>query len=645
MTKKAAKAAPVLAVRTRRNDGPSFAAKDFDIRSTNDSLVQMSSAQGSMHSLPQMQMYCFGQYENGPLGYTPCSPLQPILHFTGSGEMLKEELPVEDLSTEYIDEEFATWAISNNSNHAFPHSAPIAFPTTYGNDVSWTGFGNYFPQASIFPQQDHAIPPTNPGYVVQTSLTAHPNYTLYSGNVQLYSSPSTRTASSGRRLLPRKSAPPDAYSEAAGADDQPNGQRKKRALSPMAREEARRVRLVGACARCHAMKEKCDLKRPCGKCSGKAKRILDFYCMSELPETRYGHLFTDDMYGHLDLKDGKFFDPDKMPQATQEPKQEPFILRLHQYFDDPELKIPVYIFKPKCPSDTKKSVFPINPTNDGHEVHRQEIESPPLVPALSNSTLIPYINEFRTWVRRWLECAEYHDDLRWHETMFREEHGKPWPRAVLAEVCQFHHKVILGRCPALKNALQATVLTYMLGHSFYVPHEDIEQVLQKRGLITDYDGTFRFVSPLHVDRFIKALLFQFFKAIARAAFKYYQTLCSPNKFSRLARDRILATTIVLLIVAGSQQSKAVEKAAAKAKRGQEMNRDTVYAYIQEVEQYINDLLIKIWEYKFQDCSKWEQEVPQERVRAHAARSFDLLGRFEASYNDHGNDFPFSTFSY
>lgn len=371
--------------------------------------------------------------------------------------------------------------------------------------------------------------------------------------------------------------------------------------------------------------------------------------MNELPETRHEHLFTgevlfrctrrklirytEDMYGHLDLKNGEFFH--KMPGPDPSPENKPFLIRLHQYFDVPELTIPVIRFEAKRPQDIQKSVFPITSQGQGFEVQAQEILSPPLVPAMNTSNLVPYINEFRLWVRQWLECAEAHDDLDWHLTFFREEYGKPWPRSVFADVCQFYHKVVLGRCPALKNALQSTVLVYMLGHSFYLPHEEIEPVLQRTGLADRYNGEFMYVSPIHVDRFLKALLFQFFKATTRATFKYYQDLCSPNKFTKLSRDRLLATSIVLIIVAGSQQSKAVEKAVARHRRGQQVDKDEVYKQIQEIEDYINDLIIELWRYKFEGPRKWDKDDSRNRVRAHAAKQFDLMGRFKSSYQPFG----------
>ncbi|KAK5090327.1 hypothetical protein LTR05_000499 [Lithohypha guttulata] len=177
----------------------------------------------------------------------------------------------------------------------------------------------------------------------------------------------------------------------------------------------------------------------------------------------------------------------------------------------------------------------------------------------------------------------------------------------------------------------------MLGHSFYLPHEEIEPVLQRTGLADRYNGEFMYVSPIHVDRFLKALLFQFFKATTRATFKYYQDLCSPNKFTKLSRDRLLATSIVLIIVAGSQQSKAVEKAVARHRRGQQVDKDEVYKQIQEIEDYINDLIIELWRYKFEGPRRWDKDNSRERVRAHAAKQFDLMGRFKSSYQPFAND--------
>ena len=310
------------------------------------------------------------------------------------------------------------------------------------------------------------------------------------------------------------------------------------------------------------------------------------------------------------------------------------MLRLHQYFDDPELLIPVIRFRPRSLVDTSKSIFPIVSEGKGLEVRPMDILSPPLVPAMNNDNIIRFTERFRHSVKRWLECAESHEDIEWHRTFFREEYGKPWPRDVFSDACKFFHQVTMAGCPALKSSLQSTVLVYMLGHSFYVPEEDLGEVMERTGM-GKYDGNFRFVSPIHIDRFLKTLLFQFFRATVKLAFKHYQDLASPNKHSKLSRDRILATSIVLLIVAGSQQSKAVEKAVAKHRRGQDVDEEAVYTQIKEIEDWINDMIIENWRYKFSKTVKWIDDESRDRHKAYQAKRFDLLGRFQKSFETYG----------
>lgn len=339
------------------------------------------------------------------------------------------------------------------------------------------------------------------------------------------------------------------------------------------------------------------------------------------------------MYGHLDLKRGEFFK--NMPAPDQNSLNKPFWLRLHQYFDDPELVIPVIKFKPREAMDISKPVFPISSNGKDFEVQPTEILSPPLLPAMNKDNIIRYTERFRQSVRRWLECAERHENLQWQNTFFREEYGKPWPRSVLADVCKFYHQVCMGGCPALKSSLQSTVLAYMLGHSFYVPHDDIQSVLEKTSLASRYDGEFIYVSPIYVDRFLKALLVQFFKATVKTAFKHLQDLCSPNKHTRLSRDRILATSIVLLIVTGSQQSKAVEMAVAKHRRGQDIDLHEVYQQIQEIEEWINNMIMEVWLYKFSGNVRWADDEPQDRGLAYRAKKFSLMEKFRNSYAPFG----------
>lgn len=323
-----------------------------------------------------------------------------------------------------------------------------------------------------------------------------------------------------------------------------------------------------------------------------------------------------------------------MPPPSQDPSNKPFILRLHQYFDDPELKLPVVKFVPQAEKDITKSTFPIAFKGSKLEVEPTEILSPPLVPFIHDANFAAFTERFRWTIRRWLDCAELHQDLEWHSTFFREEYGKAWPRAVFADTCSFYHKVEHGKCRALKSSLQSTVFAYMLGHSFYVPHEDIQEVVDKTGLSHCYNGDFRFVSPVHVDRFVKAMLYPFFRVCVGKALRGLQDLCGSSKQSVYSRDRILATSIVLLIVAASQQSKAVEKALAMERRGQGVDISAVNDQIAEIEEWIINLVLQIWDYKFNGNVRWGDDEPSDRSPAFRARIFGLYEKFRGSFHPH-----------
>lgn len=336
------------------------------------------------------------------------------------------------------------------------------------------------------------------------------------------------------------------------------------------------------------------------------------------------------MYGHLELKEVY----NKMPEPFRDASNKPFTLRLHQYFDDPELTIPVIRFIPRVENDINKATFPIERNGKSLEVKPTEILSPPLVPAINNANFTDYVKRFRWSVRRWLDCAEIHQDIGWHLTFFREEYGKAWPRAVFADICQFYHKVEWGSCAALKSGLQSTVFAYMLGHSFYVPHEDIQDVVDGTGLTHRYTGDFIFVSPIHVDRFVKAMLCPIFRTCVGKTLRGLQDLCAPNRQSKYSRDRILATSIVLLIVVASQQSKAIEKAVAMRLRGENVNMRVVHNQIDEIEEWIINLVLQIWHYKFGGSVRWADDEPSDRSSAYRAKLFGLYESFERSYHPH-----------
>lgn len=225
--------------------------------------------------------------------------------------------------------------------------------------------------------------------------------------------------------------------------------------------------------------------------------------------------------------------------------------------------------------------------------------------------------------------------LHRHQTFFREEHGKPWARAVFQTVCRYYHDVEQNECSALKSSLQSTIFTYTLGHSFYVPEEHLEEVLQRTGLGHHYTGEFFFVSPIHIDRFIKAMLYPIFRASFAKSLTELQKLMSPPRHSKYGRDQILASSIAILIVVGTQQSKAVEKAMALRKRGVEVNWNIVRDSIVEIEEYLIDNIIEIWQYKFSGEVKWATDDPRDRGPAFRGKIFELFQKFERSYYEHG----------
>lgn len=447
--------------------------------------------------------------------------------------------------------------------------------------------------------------------------------------------PTSSTGTGLRKIEPRIGPPRPSYRappDAIDSDGKENVKGRKRPLSPNSRATALRVRIIGACARCHEKHEQCSEERPCKPCMSTAKRSLDFFCMPELPRDRHVHLFTDHLYGHLSIKEGRLL----IPKATLDPTNKPFKLRLVQYFDTPELFVPVIKFEPESENDLRKLIFPIKREGSEYKVAPDEILSPPLVPFLEKDDLVAYIEKFKTAAYQWLDYADRNDNIEWHNEYFREEFGKAWPRSVLQTVCQFYHQVMRGGCKPLRTALQSTILVFMIGHSFYVPEEDIRDVLDRTGLGHYYSGEFMFVAPQYVNRFIKVLLYQFLKATVRLALKCYQDLCSPHKHTRLDRDRILAVSIILLIVAGSIQSKAMEKAEASRLRNGPVNNHQYYERIEEIEKWIVNLVCDIWIYKFGKSGKIKpDDEPNERIIGWEAKRFNLMERFRSSYESHG----------
>lgn len=367
--------------------------------------------------------------------------------------------------------------------------------------------------------------------------------------------------------------------------------------------------------------------------------------MRELPEDTWGHLFTGEsirgnqkhpaltlgteaMYGHLEFSAIK----DKMPGFDQ--SRRPFMIRLHQYFDDPELTMLVAPFVPETPNDMKKSIFPIGRNPSGYEVQQTEIISPPLVPVFSDTNSYSLFRKRFYWtLRKWLDRAESDDDIQWNYVFFREAYGKAWPRAIFGDVCEFYHNVTKSGCPALKSCLQTTVLVYMIGHSFYVPDDDVEDVLQETfGPSFPVEPT-EWVSPIHVDRFLKTLLLPVYKAGVKASLRGLQNLYSPIRPSAFWRDRMLATSITLLIIAASQQGKAIEKALSRQRQGMDVDTDAVFDQIREIEEHLIDMIIQLWEYKFPPGARMGDNDPKDRFSANSAKEFKLLERFKRSYDE------------
>jgi len=291
---------------------------------------------------------------------------------------------------------------------------------------------------------------------------------------------------------------------------------------------------------------------------------------------------------------------------------------------------------PTTEHDITKSIFPITQNGDSFEVQEAEILSPPLVPAITNESFPAYYRYFYGAVRNWIECAQVHDDLEWHTTFFPEEYGKPWARMVFGQVCDFFHEVTLGRCPALKACLGTTVLVYMLGHSFYVPPDDVPGLLSRTKFGAKYDRKpTSWVSPAYVDRFIKILLYPIYKGAVEASFKGLQELYAPARPSKFTRDRLLAISIIMLIVAASQQSKAIEKAIAQRRKNNPIDARLVYSQVLEIEKEIIDMILDLWNYKFSSTTKFPEEGRENRIRAIKAEDFDIMERFYKTYQNFG----------
>lgn len=334
------------------------------------------------------------------------------------------------------------------------------------------------------------------------------------------------------------------------------------------------------------------------------------------------------MYGHLELSQIQ----KELP--SPDPDGQPFVIRLHQHFHNPELQIPVVPFVPKNPFHTKKSIFPIGPNRGGLVVQQTEITSPPLVPAFrSNDDSYPsFAKKFFWSVRRWLDEAEV-DFTSWNKVFFRESYGKAWPRAIFGEVCKFYHRAPRCGCAVLKSCLQTTVLVYMTGHSFYVPDEDVDMVMERTFGPSHSREATEWVCPRYVDRFVKTLLLPVYKAGMKASLRGLQSLYSAPKPSAFKRDRILASSIVLLIVAATKQGKFIEKALAQQRQGQSVRTDEVFDQIRDIERHLIDLVMELWTYKFASGAKMGTDEPADRFSADRAREFNLLQRFRNSYMD------------
>lgn len=418
---------------------------------------------------------------------------------------------------------------------------------------------------------------------------------------------------------------------------------RKRSLSPTTRESAAGVRMVGACVRCRQMKEKCDKQQPCRTCTSTRLRSFDFPCMKEWPEHRGAYLLTDATTGHLQEP---LFLRTLREMEWSCPENQPFHIRLRQDFPY-HLRIPVREFNPAGGVSTDKTIFPIAKTGATYKVQLGKLLSPPLVPAMS---IAEYIDDFRPNFRKeignWLRRIEVDDQADWHETFFHVNYGRAWPRAVLAIVCQFFHKVINQACNAIRFALKSTVLVHMIRHVFYIEPDDVATVLQRmrfgRQLRKTPDN---FVCPEYVDRFIKVLLCPILQGCINETMKRYQALYPGRRVALLTRDRFLATSLVLLMIAAAQQQTVVERGHLYIERGVESDMSKAHQTVVEIEDQFVKPVLELWNHKFSIGRDFVAESDrEERLMALRAKSFNLLGKFRASYAEHGKSCRQSVFA-
>lgn len=356
--------------------------------------------------------------------------------------------------------------------------------------------------------------------------------------------------------------------------------------------------------------------------------------MKEWPKDRGAYLLTDLTTGHLEELSFLKALP-KMDMRYLD--DQPFRIRLRQDFPD-HLSIPVREFKPAENYSTDKTIFPIAKTGTTYKVQLGKLLSPPLVPSMSiPEYLHVFKHDFRKEIRRWLCRIEVDDQAEWHETFFHVNYGRAWPRAVLAMVCQFFHKVVNQACNAIRFALKTTVLVHMIRHVFYIVPDDVPGVLQRMHFGRQLDQMpDNYVCPEYVDRFIKVLLFPILRACVNETMKHYQALYPGKRVALLTRDRFLATSLILLIIAGAQQQTAVERGHLYIERRDQSDMSRAHQTVMEIEEQFVKPVFELWSHKFHIKREFVAESDrEERLMALRAKTFNLLERFRESYAEHG----------
>lgn len=221
-------------------------------------------------------MYRFGSELDDPASYSRSPPLRSTMHFTPAPQQEDDQMP-ENLLSKNMSEELV-----NSGLYDY-------FPETLGNEVFVNAMRELEMQqdeicelvtpnlALILTALDHMKSPTWPQnqandfqsqssewhYVPSATQHDLPNtvQSMQSLPAKLIGAQTPRitTDVQGRQrpLLPNiVGLRPHALPDTSDSDDRTNARGRKRGLPPEARAAAQRVRIVGACGRCHVMKEK-----------------------------------------------------------------------------------------------------------------------------------------------------------------------------------------------------------------------------------------------------------------------------------------------------------------------------------------------------------------------------------------------------